>query len=92
MEAKRLAMKGYIAIVTRNGENVYHAEVLDIPGCRAKGETLDEALHGARQSLYRAAESGVDLPSPRPSHHMIAAVEERSAVAGACLAPLRTAA
>jgi len=78
-------MKGYIAVVARNDDDAYRAEVVDVPGCDHEAATVEEALYGAEQTLRRMAESGEDLPQPRPSLHMIQEVERRSAVAGACL-------
>lgn len=78
-------MRGYIAVVNRHGADSYRAEVVGVPGCECRANTVEEALHGAKQILRRYAESGRDLPEPRPSHEMIAEVSHRSAVAGACL-------
>lgn len=84
-------MRGYIAVVNRRGDESYHAEVVGIPGCECQAPTVEEALHGAKETLRRLAESGQDLPEPRPSHEMIAEVSRRSAVAGACLRGARAA-
>lgn len=84
-------MRGYIAVVSRQNDETYCAEVVGIAGCECQAATVDEALHGAKETLRRLAESGRDLPEPRPSHDMISEVSRRSAVAGACLRGLRAA-
>ena len=78
-------MKGYITVITRHDDETYRAEVVDIPGCHCAAPTVEEALAGANSELRRLAETGRDLPDPRPSVHMLTEVESRSAIAGACL-------
>lgn len=85
-------MNGYITIVSRRDDETYRAEIVDVPGLDFLASTVEEALHGARIQLRRHQEEGADLPAPRPSHHMIAEVERRSAIAGACLRSDRKAA
>lgn len=84
-------MRGYIAVVNRQSDESYRAEVVGVSGCECRAATVEEALHGAKETLRRLAESGRDLPEPRPSHDMIAEVSRRSAVAGACLRGARAA-
>lgn len=84
-------MRGYIAVVNRHTDETYHAEVVGVPGCGCQGATVEEALHGAKETLRRHAESGADLPEPRSSLDLVAEVSRRSAVAGACLRGLRAA-
>lgn len=78
-------MRGYITVVKRQDDESYKAEVVGVPGCECRAATVDEALHEAKETLRRYAESGRALPEPRPSHEMIAEVTRRAAVAGACL-------
>ncbi|MCA1939707.1 MAG: hypothetical protein LDL26_01790 [Caenispirillum bisanense] len=82
-------MKGYITIVRRDRDDGYQAEILGVPGCKCTAPTVDEALHAANQTLRRTAEElqerGVDLPEPRPSHHLISESAKHAAIAGACL-------
>lgn len=84
-------MRGYIAVVNRQSDDTYRAEVVGVSGCECRAATVEEALHGAKETLRRFAESGRDLPEPRPSHDMISEVSRRSAVAGACLRGMRAA-
>lgn len=78
-------MKGYITVITRREDDSYRAEVIDIPGCHCAAPTVEEALAGANAELRRRAEAGQNLPDPRPSVHMLTEVENRAAIAGACL-------
>ena len=66
-------MPGYQILVAWSPEDqLYVAQVPDLPGCAAHGTTEDEALTNARDAirLYLdvLSESGDSIPEPRQYH------------------------
>jgi predicted RNase H-like HicB family nuclease len=82
-------MKGYIALVLRQPGGGYRVDFPDLPGCRASGRSVDEALAKARAALKlyaaRLYRRGLVLPAPRPADDVLAEEAKHGAVAGACI-------
>ncbi len=82
-------MKGYIALVLRQSGGGYRVDFPDLPGCRASGRSVDEALAKARAALKlyaaRLYRRGLVLPAPRPADDVLAEEAKHGAVAGACI-------
>ena len=57
-----------LAVNVRLEEGSYWAEVPDLPGCFASGDSLDELLDSLREGieLYLADDAGKPLSSERP--------------------------
>ena len=58
-----------IAIETGGEKHAYGVVVPDLPGCFSAGDTLDEALTNARETILLHLEGLLDesLPFPKPS-------------------------
>lgn len=82
-------MKGYIALVLRQPGGGYRVDFPDLPGCRASGRSVDEALSKARTALRlhaaRLYRRGLVLPAPRDADDVFAEEARHGAVAGACI-------
>ncbi|MEQ8699048.1 MAG: type II toxin-antitoxin system HicB family antitoxin [Bauldia litoralis] len=82
-------MKGYIALVLPQPGGGYRVDFPDLPGCRASGRSVDEALAKARAALKNHAarlyRRGLALPAPRPANDVFAEEARHGAVAGACI-------
>ncbi len=59
-----------IAIESGTGIQAYGVVVPDLPGCFSAGDTLDEAMNGAKEAvelwLEVAIDDGVAIPEPKP--------------------------
>ena len=55
-------------LTSENGGG-YLAEVPDLPGCIADGETVDEALHDVQSAIKSWIETAIEFndPIPKPS-------------------------
>lgn len=82
-------MRGYIAIVKTVPGGGYKAVFPDLPGCRASGRTVEDALARAKTALKahgaQMIRRGLPLPAPRGSDEVFALAAEHGAVGGACL-------
>ena len=82
-------MNGHIAVVQRMDGGLYKAIFPDIPGCRASGRSVEEALARARTALKEHAarlyRRGMALPAPRPAADVIEEEAKHVAIAGACI-------
>jgi len=61
-------MATYIALIRKEKDSVFGVEFPDFPGCISAGETLDEAVSGAKEALEIHVESmledGDEIPDP----------------------------
>ena len=61
-------MATYIALIRKETGSVYGVEFPDFPGCISAGDTLDEAVAGAKEALELHTEGmigdGEDIPHP----------------------------
>lgn len=59
-----------IAIESGGPEAAYGVVVPDLPGCFSAGDSLEEAIEGAREAVElwidEALEAGMDIPAPSP--------------------------
>jgi predicted RNase H-like HicB family nuclease len=83
-------MENYVAFVRRDPETGYEVEFPDMPECRCRGRTVEEAFHRAARALrgYTAQlrRRGEPLPRARPSRDRLGeASRHRGIVAAACL-------
>jgi predicted RNase H-like HicB family nuclease len=83
-------MENYVAFVRRDPETGYEVEFPDMPECRCRGRTVEEASHRAARALrgYTAQlrRRGEPLPRARPSRDRLGeASRHRGIVAAACL-------
>lgn len=82
-------MNGYIAVVQRMDGGLYKVIFPDLPGCRASGMSVEEALAKARGALKEHAAKlqrrGIALPSPRPAADVISEEAKHNGIAGACI-------
>jgi predicted RNase H-like HicB family nuclease len=83
-------MENYVAFVRRDPETGYEVEFPDMPECRCRGRTVEEAFHRAGRALrgYTAQlrRRGEPLPRARPSRGRLGeASRHRGIVAAACL-------
>ena len=66
-------MKFAIAIATGTRKAAFGVVVPDLPGCFSAGDTVEDAFDNAREAIEAhcevLAESGEDLPSPKPLSH-----------------------
>ncbi len=65
-----------IIIYWSNEDNAYVAEVPELPGCLAHGESYDDALSNAKDALelwiQTAEEFGDPIPAPKGERLMLA--------------------
>ncbi|HEY0079907.1 MAG TPA: type II toxin-antitoxin system HicB family antitoxin [Pyrinomonadaceae bacterium] len=65
-----------IIIYWSNEDNVFVAEVPELPGCMAHGDTQAEALNNANEAIQlwidTAVEDGVSVPEPKGARLMLA--------------------
>ena len=58
-----------------NGKGYYAAEIPDLPGCGAEGETVDEALEriweAKRAWIEISLERGLDIPEPKDNVNVV---------------------
>jgi predicted RNase H-like HicB family nuclease len=77
-------MASYVALI-RKGKRSYGADFPDFPGCVSAGRTLDEARAMAAEALAfhidGMAEDGDVIPEPSTLEAIMAAPENRDAVA-----------
>jgi predicted RNase H-like HicB family nuclease len=82
-------MHGYIVLVMTVPGGGYKAIFPDLPGCRAAGRSVEDALARARSALRthaaRLHRRGLTLPPPRPSQDVVEESTRHGAVGGACL-------
>ena len=82
-------MNGHIAVVQRMDGGLYKAIFPDLPGCRASGKSVEEALARARTALKEHAarlhRRGMSLPAVCPAADVIEEEAKHNAVAGACI-------
>lgn len=82
-------MRGYIALVMTVPGGGYKAIFPDLPGCRASGRSVEDAMSRARVALKTHAAQmhrrGLPMPAPRPSADVVDESAKHGAVAGACL-------
>ena len=82
-------MHGYIVLVLTVPGGGYKAIFPDLPGCRAAGRSVEDALAHARAALKthaaRMHRRGLPLPPPRSSSDVVEESAKHGAVAGACL-------
>lgn len=71
----------FIAIVHRDGEDVFGAFFPDVPGCYASGTSLDELLHDAARALRAHLDALVDFNRTVPVARSLQAVLEDAALA-----------
>ena len=59
-----------IAIETGTGKHAFGVVVPDLPGCFSAGDTLEDAMNGAREAIELWLEVAIDdghaIPEPRP--------------------------
>lgn len=67
-------MKHYIAIFVQNDVGEWRALFPDLPGCEAKGFSLDDARYAATSALTQCIDVQESLPEPRD----LAAIEQSS--------------
>lgn len=64
-------MKYLIAIEAGDATHAFGVVVPDLPGCFSAGDTLEEAIHNAREAivlwLETTIEDGGEVPAPLPS-------------------------
>lgn len=74
-------MKTYLAYVYKDPHSSFGVSFPDLPGCYGAGESYDEAIENAKESLREYAEAlgddGKDMPEPR-SHGELAADAKES--------------
>lgn len=67
--ANNSSIKYEIIIFWDDTDNLYIAEVPELPGCKAHGDSYDEALKNAKDAmalwLATAEEFGHDVPEPK---------------------------
>lgn len=66
----------FIAIVHREGDDVFGAFFPDVPGCYASGTSLDGLLHDAARALRTHLDALVDFNRPVPDARSLQAVME----------------
>lgn len=71
----------FIAIVHRDGEDVFGAFFPDLPGCYASGATLDALLHDAAHALRAHLDALADFNRPVPAARSLQAVMEDPSLA-----------
>ena len=78
-------MHGYIALVMTVPGGGYKAVFPDLPGCRASGRSVEDALAHARGALKthaaRMHRRGMTMPPPRPSADVVEESAKHNAVA-----------
>lgn len=78
-------MPQYVALLRKDPDSDYGVDFPDFPGCVTAGATLDEARWMAEEALRfhvaGMAEDGEDLPEPHSIDDVMAAPENREAVA-----------
>jgi len=61
-------MATYIALIRKEKDSAFGVEFPDFPGCISAGDTLDEAVAGAKEALELHVEGmledGEDIPDP----------------------------
>lgn len=66
-----------IAIYWSQEDNAFVAEVPELLGCAADGQTYDEVLNAAQEAIDRwllvAREEGLDIPKPQGRKALVAA-------------------
>lgn len=73
-KAQALARRDYQALVlpdrTTDGEAIYVAVLLEIPGCNSFGYTVQEAMESLESAkvdfIYFLLEDGLPVPEPQP--------------------------
>lgn len=82
-------MRGYIALVKTVPGGGYKAIFPDLPGCRASGRSVEDALSRAKEALKTHGallrRRGETMPPPRPSDEVYKIAASHGAIAGACL-------
>jgi len=78
-------MADYIALIHKEAESDYGVSFPDFPGCVTAGKTLDEARQLAAEALAfhieGMIEDGQQIPTPRSLAEIMAARQNRDAVA-----------
>lgn len=84
-------MRAYIALIRKEDGTSYGVDFPDFPGCVSAGDTLAEALDGAREALTLYVEDmiaeGEALPAPSDLDAVMAVPHNSDAVAALVLAP-----
>ena len=70
-------MQRYVVLKSDDEEPGYTVEIPSLPGCITEGDTIEEALHNAREAIAvyveSLAERGLPIPpkdeAPAPSSH-----------------------
>ncbi len=85
-------MDTYVALIRKASDSDYSVDFPDVPGCVTAGKDLDEALAFAREALAGhlrlLAEEGESLPQASSLEAVMAAPENRDAVAALVPAPM----
>ena len=62
-------MKHYLAVLVPQPDGGWRAHLLDFPGCRAEGQSVEAAIHAAAAAATEHARwlraQGVSLPHPQ---------------------------
>lgn len=91
MENGERDMRDYIALIRKEDGTCYGVDFPDFPGCISAGDTLEEALEGAREALALYVEDMIAereaLPVPSDLDAVMADPHNRGAVAALVPAP-----
>ena len=76
-KAKRLASQPYHIVISReeveDGKYVFFLSYIELPGCNAQGDTLEEAVAELEEVTYEYIlgylEDGVPVPAPYATSH-----------------------
>jgi len=85
LEQRKIAMRGYIALIHKEAASDYGVSFPDLPGVISAGRTLDEARQMAADALALhlegMVEDGAALPEPSSLEEIMAYPENRDGVA-----------
>lgn len=66
----------YVALIRKSPESAFGVEFPDFPGCMSGGDTLEEAVQGAREALALhlrgMKQDNETVPEPRDFHAILA--------------------